>query len=92
MEELSESNKKIGGLIEKSQLENVLQTAIEHTQCHQRIEINKGVIYGTELENKLKKMKNKTRFFWSKWRPGTWLDMERLSYENIRWDRSGNQR
>ena len=51
-------------MIAKTQLENIIpQPAIEHTQPHQPIENNEGVIYDTELENTLKIMKNNTGFF-----------------------------
>ena len=38
------------------------QLSNEHTTPNQSIEINKGVIYDTELENTFKNMKNKTVF------------------------------
>ena len=48
-------------VIEKSQSEhNIPQPDLEHTQPHQPIEKNEGLIYDTELENTLKNMKNNT--------------------------------
>ena len=61
--EVKESTKKLAELIEKSQLENIPQPAIEHTKPHQPIENNESVIYDTELENTLKNTKNNTGFF-----------------------------
>ena len=62
IEEVNETTKKLGEVIEKSQLENNKpQPAIEHTP--QPKENNEGVIYDTELENTLKNMTNITGFF-----------------------------
>ena len=71
----------MGEVIEKSQPENnTPQPAIEHTQLHQRIENNEGVIYDTELENTIKTMENNTGFFSNIGRPRTWLNVEWMSY------------
>ena len=54
----------MGEVIEKPQPENNIPLpSIEHTSPHQPIENIEGVIYGTELENTLKNMKNNTGFF-----------------------------
>ena len=61
LDEGNESIKKIGEVTGKPQAEyNIHQPAIDHTQPHQPIENNEGVIYDTELENTMKIMKNNT--------------------------------
>ena len=63
LEEVKESNKKLGEVIEKSQPEiNIPQPAIEHTPPHEPIENDEGVIYETEFENTLKNMRSITGF------------------------------
>ena len=63
MEVVSESTKKLGEVIEKSQPENnIPQTSIEHTTPHQPIETDEGVVYDAELENTLKNMKKRLGF------------------------------
>ena len=64
LEEVKESTKQIGEFIEKSQSENKIpQPAIEHTEPHQPIKNNEGVIYDTEIESTLKNMESNTGFF-----------------------------
>ena len=59
LDEVKETNQKLGEVIEKTQPENNKpQRANEHTPHHQPIEKKEGVIYDTELENTLKNMKS----------------------------------
>ena len=63
LDEVNESTKKTGEVIEKPQPENKIpQRAIEHAQPHQPKENNEGVMYDTELGNTLKNMKKITGF------------------------------
>ena len=64
LDEVNKSANKIGEVIKKSPPENnVPQPAIEHTPHHHPLENIEGVIYDTELENTLNKVKNFTGFF-----------------------------
>ena len=62
--EVNKTSKKLGGVLEKSQPEIFTpQPAIEHTPPSQPVANKEGVIYDTELENKLNNNKTNTDSF-----------------------------
>ena len=64
LEEINQSFEKLGELNEKPQPQNnIPHPSIEHTQPHQPIKNNEGVMFDTELEKTLKNVKNFNGFF-----------------------------